>query len=245
MTEPENKDVILSRRHRLRAAGRVLVAVLLGLLVLNFIPLMVMNPQILPDAMRTQPFTEGFLNHTPMWLVSLVLILIISKGRLAAYGFRVGKNYRIKQIIALGGATGVAFALILKLFPEAEAFQRDYTFLQTVVFVWLYASVSEEILTRGLIQGFLAPLARYGFSVFRVRISLPVLVSALFFGLMHLVVLTTGVAVLPVIGYVVFASVLGFIAGYQREKTGSLIPAIMVHMFGNIGGYGTGLLVGW
>ncbi|MCK4302206.1 MAG: CPBP family intramembrane metalloprotease [candidate division Zixibacteria bacterium] len=41
-----------------------------------------------------------------------------------------------------------------------------------------------------------------------------------------------------------FASVLGFIAGYQREKTGSLIPAIMVHMFGNIGGYCTGLLVG-
>jgi len=203
-----------------------------------------MNPQILPDAMRSQPFTEGFLNHTPMWLVSLVLILIISKGKLAAYGFHVGKDYRIKQAIALGAGTGIAFALILNLFPEADAFQRDYTFLQTVVFVWLYASVSEEILTRGLIQGFLTPLVRYGFSVLGVRISLPVLVSALFFGLMHLVVLTTGVAVLPVIGYVVFASVLGFIAGYHREKTGSLIPAIMVHMFGNIGGYCTGLLVG-
>lgn len=35
---------------------------------------------------------------------------------------------------------------------------------------------------------------------------------------------------------VFFAFVLGLVAGYQRERTGSLVPAIMVHMFANVGG---------
>ena len=39
-----------------------------------------------------------------------------------------------------------------------------------------------------------------------------------------------------VIAIVAFAFILGLVAGYYREKTESLIPAILVHMFANIGG---------
>ena len=42
---------------------------------------------------------------------------------------------------------------------------------------------------------------------------------------------------------VIFGIVLGIIAGYYREQTNSLIPAIMVHMCFNIGGSLLGLFI--
>lgn len=209
----------------------------MGVFVLNSVAVVVFNSDRLPSTIQSQPWYEGFLSHTTMWMISMILILIVSKGRLRSFGFCWGKKYRTAQIIIPGTVAGLAMATVLYMFPEgSDSFQLDYSFTQTVIFVWLYASVGEEILTRGLIQSFLIPLAEYGFSVFGVRISLPVLTGALFFGLMHAALLTTGMALFPVIIIVVFASMVGLIAGYQREQTGSLIPAIIVHALGNVGG---------
>lgn len=227
---------------RLRAVGRVLVAVLLGFVVLNIIVVAVMKSDFLPVAIQSQPWSEGALSHTMMWLVSLMLISIISKGRLSSYSIQLGRDYRWTPMIIQGLAAGAVFAVMLNVIPvSSNALLPDYSFAQTVIFVWLYASISEEVLTRGLIQGFLTPLTKYGISIYGLRISLPILVGALFFGLMHLGLLTTGVDLLPVMILVASATVLGVIAGYHCEQTGSLIPAIIVHMFGNIGGYCTGL----
>lgn len=230
---------------RLRIVGRVLVAVLLGFIVLNIIATVVMKSDFLPATILSQPWAEGALSHTTMWLVSLILILIISKGRLSTFGFRLGRNYHWTPMIALGVVTGVVLTIISNMLPEtSNSFLQDYSFAQTVIFVWLYASICEEILTRGLIQSFLSPLTMYGISISGLRISLPVLVGAFFFGLMHLGLLTIGVGLLQVINIVAFATVLGVIAGYYREQTGSLIPAIIVHMFGNIGSYCMGIFWG-
>lgn len=224
--------------HSLRVAGRVIAAILMGVVVLNSVAMVVLNSNRLPSAVRSQPWSEGFLSHTTMWTISLILILIVSKGKLRSFGFCRGKNYKMARIIIPGTVVGVALVTVLHLFPEGSgASQSEYSFVQTVIFVWLYASISEELLTRGLIQGFLTPLAGHGFTVLKVRISLPVLTGALFFGLMHLALLTTGMGLFPVMSTVAFAAVLGLIAGYHREQTGSLIPAIIVHAFGNVGGY--------
>lgn len=229
---------------RLRFAGRILAAVLLGFLVLSSTGIAVSNVDLLPLTISSQPWIMGFLSHTAMWLMSAILILIISKGKFRKYGLCVGKDYRIATMIILGTVTGIVLEVLLKAMPlGTTVLELDYTFAQSVLFVWLYASISEEILTRGLIQGFLAPLGRYKISFIKTRISLPVLVGALFFGLMHLAILTTGVALLPVLCQVAFATILGLIAGYHREHTGSIIPAIIVHMFGNIGSYGASMFL--
>lgn len=228
-----------------RTAGRIFVAILLGLIVLNFTALIILKSDLLPQLMTAHVWSNGFLSHTAMWVISLILMLVISKGSLRAGGFCLGKNYNFPAMITAGIATGVVFTLVLKTLSNSETvFMPDYNFGQTVIFIWFYASFSEEILTRGLIQSFLAPLAPYGLSISSVRISIPVIVSALFFGLMHLGLLTTGMELLPVLIIVLFAAVLGVFAGYYREKTGSLLPAIIIHTFGNIGGYCATLLVG-
>jgi membrane protease YdiL (CAAX protease family) len=109
----------------------------------------------------------------------------------------------------------------------------ELTKLQIVVFVWIYASICEETLTRGLLQTLLKGDARVGAAATR-WLSMPVIVSALFFGAMHLVLVKSmGPSAVPVILLAVF---LGLVAARYRERTGSLLPAIIVHALFNIGG---------
>ena len=69
------------------------------------------------------------------------------------------------------------------------------------------------------------------------------LVGALFFASMHVMLLTTGMGSSAVFNIVLSAFILGVVAGYYREKTESLIPAIFVHMLFNVGGNCTVLLI--
>jgi membrane protease YdiL (CAAX protease family) len=105
--------------------------------------------------------------------------------------------------------------------------------LNFVLTVVILASICEEIFNRGLVQGFLSPLKDKGVKLGKVHISLPVTICGLLFGLGHLCLLgnmDSRVVVLIVIS----ATALGFVAGYFREKTDSLMPAIAVHMTFNI-----------
>ena len=72
--------------------------------------------------------------------------------------------------------------------------------------------------------------------VFRRRLSLPVITGALVFGLLHLILLTSGVSVIFVVRVVIFTTVLGLIAGYYQEKHNNFAYAVLVHMAGNLPG---------
>jgi membrane protease YdiL (CAAX protease family) len=120
-------------------------------------------------------------------------------------------------------------------------FVEKFSILQIIIFIWFYASICEELLTRGLIQGFLAPVVKYGFTIGKFRISVPIIVAALFFGFMHMGLLTLGASKLTVFVAVLSAIILGVIGGYYREKTESIIPAMIVHMLFNI----WGTIIGW
>lgn len=182
----------------------------------------------------------------------VLVILIINRGTLASYGFALGGKVNYGKIILWSFVigivtmmiTGIAATVLNSIFPikGGEHFASKYSIWETIVYVWLLASISEEILSRGLIQGFLAPLKRYGFKVIRKYISLPVLISALFFSAIHLMLLTTGMNPYMVGAVVISCFVLGICAGYVRERSGSLIPAIIVHLVFNIGGTAMGLL---
>ena len=52
---------------------------------------------------------------------------------------------------------------------------------------------------------------------------------------MHLALFNMGVDKFTVFDIVIFGTILGVIAGYYREKTNSLVPAIIVHLCFNIG----------
>jgi membrane protease YdiL (CAAX protease family) len=68
-----------------------------------------------------------------------------------------------------------------------------------------------------------------------VHISLPVALCAVCFGLGHLC-LYGRVPDMLLISILVSTTVAGLVAGYYREQTGSLLPAIAAHMTFNIVG---------
>ena len=117
-----------------------------------------------------------------------------------------------------------------------EAFTK-MTPLQIFVFVCIYASIAEEILFRGFLMNILKPLKLKGIKIFKRNISIPVIISAVAFGLAHLIVITTGAGGLLLLRIVVFTTILGLIAGYYQEKYENS-PNIF-----SLLGYETGLLI--
>jgi membrane protease YdiL (CAAX protease family) len=178
---------------------------------------------------------QSFVTHTVMLLLSIAAMLVISKGRLDLYGLTAAKYQFTPRILLWAMPTAVLTIASIAMSPQARASagSTELTRLQLVVFVWIYASIGEEVLTRGLLQTLLS--GKEGSRVSpRRRLSMPVVVSALFFGAMHIFLFESmGAEAVPVILLVIF---LGFVAARYRESTGSLLPAVIVHALFNIGG---------
>ena len=192
---------------------------------------------------KSYSWTTGPFTHTGMLVISFILILLLSRGKVSTYGIKTIEKKQLNKPIQTAAIVSSIVLVVLSglgylsglLPPESDAGPAvDMTFIQIVIFIWIYASICEEVLFRGLIQGFLAPLKEKGFSLFDFRISLPVLIAALGFGLMHLMLLSTGMDLYPVLMIVIAGIILGLIAGHYREAAGSIIPAIVVHMVFNI-----------
>ncbi len=219
------------KNQRLPAYFRPPIALIMGLAI-SIVTLKA--PDLFKITETIAPWLRAFVTHTFMCILSILVTVVLTRGKIGEYGFTTG-SFRLTPgiflwVIPTAILSTVGFFASRSGQDVKEVLKLSY--LEDVIFVWIYASICEEVFTRGLLQGFLSPLAGYGIKVSRkLRLSLPVLFSGLYFGLMHIVAINKlGPSV------IVFASALGIVAGYYREKTGSLIPAIIIHALFNVGG---------
>ncbi len=195
------------------------------------------------------PWLKGtsLVSQLTFLILSLGLTALVARGRFASYGWRlVAVRKLVMPIVISTLATLLLMApMIISAFmaPEEAAEQpgseprgpMSKNLLHTIIFVWIIASTCEEVFYRGLLQSFLAPLGVFALKIRSVRISLPVVLCGLTFGLGHLCL--RGMIPTPMLASIlIFTTVGGLIAGYYREKTGSLIPAIAAHMTCNVVG---------
>lgn len=180
-------------------------------------------------------FTKVMLPYGLMVLLSLGAMVCFGEGRWIDFGFQksTGTWWRF---ILYAVAIGVVNVLAIKLSPGKgmEGALKELRPIQIPLLI-IVASAAEEFFTRGWLQGFLQPLQTRLVKLGPASVSVPVLTGALAFGVMHVKVgyttdAWTGAAV------VIFATLLGLLAGIARERTGSLLPAIAVHLAGNAGG---------
>ena len=179
--------------------------------------------------------------HTAMLILSVALIYFFSRKDISSYGLKMAEPKYLKHAVINGSMAailvGICSVIFGELFPDINTDPADeFNFIQIIIFVWIYASICEEFLSRGLIQSFLSPLIGYRIRIFNFHISLPILVVVLFFGLKHFGLITTGADLLFVCFIVFFGIIVGIMAGYYREISGSIIPAIIIHALFNIWG---------
>lgn len=212
---------------------KVFIVVLLAVLVFNLAGVF---SEILSRITTFSEAIEDEYFQAFLLIFSIVFSLIFAKGKLTEYGFKIPKQgfyiriVLIILIIEIISSIGLSFFTIV----GEEHFVADYTFLRTVFSVWLLASISEEIFTRGFIQSYLQSLSNFGLRIKSVFISLPVIVSATLFMSMHIFLIFEDIDNVLFVYVLLSTFVLGIIAGYYREKTGSLLPAILAHMCANI-----------
>jgi membrane protease YdiL (CAAX protease family) len=122
--------------------------------------------------------------------------------------------YRLSQ----GGAIDLAF--LHSAFPLGSEFPPQS-------FGWLNSTTSilEEVAFRGVM---LALFLRF------YTPTKAVLFTALGFGAFHLLGLLDGTAPVWVIGNILWAAILGACYGYVTLRTGSLLPAMLIHYLGNL-----------
>ena len=218
---------------------RILLTVIMGLFVLVLSGALMQSISMGTGLFEKFPILEKTFTHTSMLIFSVIFILILNKGKLKGYGFVWSLDFPIIKIVSISLILGF-IASVTALSVDAQATEQlpvnNFSIIEKIIYIWFWASICEEVLTRGLIQGFLSQVKHIGIKIFKEYISLPVIVSALFFGAMHLMLLTIGVNIFIVLNIVFFGIILGIIAGYQKEQTTSLIPAIIVHLCFNVGG---------
>ena len=134
-------------------------------------------------------------------------------------------------ILALSQAAGV---LVYRL---TQGLPIDWSFIRSAFVLanelpprstsWLQSVISifEQIAWRGVV---LALFLRFYDQ------PKAILFSALGFGLMHILTLLEGRPPVWTAGQVVWAAILGLFYGYVTIKTGSLLPAMLVHYLGNL-----------
>ena len=191
---------------------------------------------------------NSFATHSLMLLLSIIAIYSFKKE--VNYKISLPKFKKILKPILLGFLTtiilNISMTIIIKILGnkiEAHPLLLSMSTLQVFIFIFIYASIAEEILFRGFLMNILKPLKTKGIKIFKRKISIPVIISAVLFGLGHLILATTGVSISFLIKTVIFTTTIGLIAGYYQEKYDNNAFAIIVHMSGNFVGVITVLLI--
>ena len=175
-----------------------------------------------------------------MVLFSILIIWIVNNKSLKNYGFTSAKNIRYSRMILITiGISILSFivgnivfnGVLAHLFPtgNSKTFSTPDSMIEMILTVWIWSSICEEVLVRGLVQGFTNHLK----NIKLFGLSISVIVSGLFFGAMHLSLLKAGMGLWFVCFIVFDTTVIGLLAAYYREKSDSLLPPILIHFLAN------------
>lgn len=186
-------------------------------------------------------YSENTVLKFYILILSILTIIILNNGSLKNYGFNTSKNinYLRMSLISIGIIIGstiicaiIFMGILNNLFPteNTKLLSKPNSLIELILVIWIWSSICEEVLVRGLMQSFMNHLK----NIKIVRLSLPVIISGLFFGAMHLFHINSEINIWHVCFIVFHTSIIGILAAFYREKSESLIPPILIHIIANI-----------
>jgi membrane protease YdiL (CAAX protease family) len=187
--------------------------------------------------MRDSPWLFAHLVHLPQFLVPLLLIWYITKGRLGEYGFNLRQKpptFTHVRMVALGALVGLLMsvkhfsALISNAPVDVPQPVTVASVLGNLTFQWIVVGLSEETMFRGLIQTYLMSHLSGYVNVLGHSLHAGTVIAALLWGAFHFV----NILVMPlqsVVSYVMLTTVAGLAMGYAYQETRSLLTTTIVH----------------
>jgi membrane protease YdiL (CAAX protease family) len=184
------------------------------------------------------------VSHALLKISVLVLAIIVAVGSgitKADVGLLSRHDARWRDL-GMGAMTAGAvttIVIVVGALPR-NPYIAEFGLLGFLLQIILLSSIAEEILCRGLLQTELekAFAGRESY----LGLSYPVWFSGMFFGIMHLSLLSVA-PLSTVVVTVAFTAVLGTLCALARERTGGLVAPIVVHMLGNVGGIAGGIML--
>lgn len=153
-----------------------------------------------------------------------------------AFGWRRPRALKWRRMWLSGLGLGALTTLLILATPaQGHPLLEGAGLGQIIAVIWIWSSVTEEVFARGLLQTWTRGGSSSSWA------SPPILASALVFGAMHLSLLSIGTDGWTVAIIVAATTVLGLVTGFFRQTSGSLFPAILVHVAFNVGGLVAGI----
>ena len=194
---------------------------------------------------------SAFLNQLVMIILSGISIFYFQSKGLLNFNITPIKVNLILRIvltaiivfIVLSIIASIAIKIICGDIPKGPNPFMKYTPLQYFIFLSIIAPIAEEYLFRGFLLNMLEPLKSKGIKLFRIKLSVSVLISGVLFGMAHLLILTTGADLPFVFRILFFTTIVGIMNGYLQEKheNNTLVP-IIAHITINTIGFLISLL---
>jgi membrane protease YdiL (CAAX protease family) len=181
----------------------------------------------------------GLTSQVVILIFSGIFIYFFSKKKYLDFNFGKITAKQLVVPIVLVFCLSIVTKFIFMNLPEDvnnEHFLSSMSRLQIFFMAILLAPLSEELLFRGFLQNMLAPLKSISIQLFKIKLTLPVLISGILFGLIHFSLLATGSSFNFTLVTVIAALIIGLAAGYFQEKHHAFLIAVIIHMTANISG---------
>jgi membrane protease YdiL (CAAX protease family) len=194
----------------------------IGLFLAVYVPAFVITALVQPRVEIAIP-----LIITITLLVALLLVLLLARAPagFAEFGFRIPNSRYVAIAFVFGLALGLIVAFLNHLLRSKPPFDvLGFAPWKIGLYFIIGASIQEEVIFRGLIQSMVERRWTVIFPMCGGSISGAVAFTSALFGVIHLEV-SAAVAM--------GAIVLGLVAGELRRRSGSLLPAVILHALFN------------
>ena len=198
------------------------------------------------------PWLGLYVNHAVMLAVALVLIAVLSRGRVSEYGLQWPKRKSYMLSAAAWGAFFGVLMTVVDYLPEIIRHRPppDHLALTAASLAgWLgaefiFAGPTEEIPFRGLMLTYLMHRTSGRVRLGKYDMHVAGVMLAIMFALAHMSSFWQG-RFWMALGQQIYAFALGILYAYWREKSGSLLAPIIGHNFSDGVEYALMFLMTW
>lgn len=188
--------------------------------------------------MKTEPWRTNVIIAPVVLVCSLLIIALYSNGNWIDWGFVLPDGFVLATSILVGAVGGLIVTLVQSFaLRRQEPSEISFSITKTnvrgyILLIIIAASIAEEVVFRGLFQQMIDKSLFLAIDLGGVPISSGCIVSAVLFGLIHIMAARQMKQSVPVMVFGAIA--LGLIAGTMFLLSASILVPIIIHMEFNI-----------